>query len=467
VSETNLQVEHGGFADALDSSANLIGGMGLITRFGAGIDIPGRFGDNLILRHFSLRKQSLLMRVTVQDSGSKGKHSGPPDIAQNYLNGLVSLLYRMAADPLVDRRIGGAVVLDRPEQAARVFREPESFPKSYGLLNLLGNSRFNTDGEDWASRRAMTQPSYNAASQERARTRISAHYMSELSKAAPDPGALRAALTTASLRIFLGALGFDGNPKPFVDVLDNLRVVARDLQYGSLRPLPQDEIAELEERSVAARADLRELLQRDDCLEIRGRLRFPDDPRGAVASDEFLLNLLAGVETTAATLCWAIDRIGVNEQAQERVRDEVRTGAGPYLDCFIKETMRYFPPIPYVSRSAGRDMDLDGVGLVKGQPILVSIVGLHHSPAHWREPDAFIASRAEFLDGTYDRSAFAPFLIGPRTCGGARLAQMELEEGLRALLTCFRFRRDTAEVAFDYGLAMRPGALAGVEVSRL
>ena len=181
------------------------------------------------------------------------------------------------------------------------------------------------------------------------------------------------------------------------------------------------------------------------------------------------MHLLAGIDTTIASLFWAIDRIGVNMEAQQRVRVEIRGSSGdtPYLDTFIAETLRYFPPIPFVTRRLARRVELGHHVLDENQLIVISIVGLHHSRAHWHEPEQFKASRPEFIDDTYDRRAFQPFLSGPRVCGGMRLAQIEISEGLKALLTNFEFRRSTPEILFDYSLQFRPLGLEKIEVSRL
>jgi cytochrome P450 family 6 len=105
--------------------------------------------------------------------------------------------------------------------------------------------------------------------------------------------------------------------------------------------------------------------------------------------------------------------------------------------------------------------------LEKGDTILLSVIGLHHDAGYWTEPERFMASRPAFIDGTYNRNSFMPFLAGARMCAGARLAQMEIAEGLKTLLSTFRFQRASSEISFDFSLALRPASLAGVEVSRL
>ncbi|MFY9684467.1 MAG: cytochrome P450, partial [Pseudolabrys sp.] len=186
-----------------------------------------------------------------------------------------------------------------------------------------------------------------------------------------------------------------------------------------------------------------------------------------VAVEELLMNFFAGIETTAAVLSFGIDRLGVDTRVQERLLGEVEADDDcPYLECFINETMRYFPPIPFVVRQATVNAEIGSCDIKVGQLVVLSIVGVHHHPHYWKEPAVFDCSRAEFVQNTYDRRAFLPFISGPRTCGGATLARVELIEGLKALIRRFEIHRNGDQVSFDYGLALRPKSWELVEINR-
>src|SRR5205085_12075965 len=130
------------------------------------------------------------------------------------------------------------------------------------------------------------------------------------------------------------------------------------------------------------------------------------------------------------------------------------------------ETMRFFPAVPFVIREVASDVTLGGIELRANALVLLSIVGVHHHRDYWNEPEVLDTSRPEFLKNTYDRRAFIPFLTGPRMCGGARLAKMELSEGLKAFVRLFSVERRSGEFAFDYGLAMRPDSWESLAMSR-
>jgi len=121
------------------------------------------------------------------------------------------------------------------------------------------------------------------------------------------------------------------------------------------------------------------------------------------------------------------------------------------------------PRISTVSASA---TTLDGVELGPNSLVLLSVIGVHHHRQYWKEPHIIDTARREFLENSYDRRAFIPFLTGQRMCGGARLARLEITEGLRAFLRLFRVAKGTDEFRFDYGLAMRPNSWNQIEIGR-
>ena len=154
--------------------------------------------------------------------------------------------------------------------------------------------------------------------------------------------------------------------------------------------------------------------------------------------------------------------------AQERIHAEILSGEAqtPYTDCMINETMRYFPPIPFLTREVGADTALDGRTLHAGQLVMVSIIGVHQNRAFWSNPRVFDASRKEFMENSFDRRAFIPFLTGPRMCGGARLGRLEVKEAVLAVVRQFAFSRADDIIRFDYALALRPAQGSSVGVSR-
>jgi cytochrome P450 len=190
-------------------------------------------------------------------------------------------------------------------------------------------------------------------------------------------------------------------------------------------------------------------------LQAKGDLR--NDNFSAVG--EFLMNYFGAVETTTATLGFAIDRLGAHPVAQADLAAEIfENRASLRLECFINETLRYFPPIPILTRRLASDAEFEDLKLKKGSVIIISIIGIHQHPEYWTKPNFFDCERVEFLKNTYDRRAFIPFASGTRSCGGARLAKLELVEGLKAFIRRFIVAREGGEIAFDYAMTMRPNS---------
>jgi cytochrome P450 len=172
---------------------------------------------------------------------------------------------------------------------------------------------------------------------------------------------------------------------------------------------------------------------------------------GTDIRDNLLAFIVAGHETTALTLAWALYLCGFDETVQERAREEARAVLGgraagaedvgnlPYIRAVIDETLRLYPPAAFLSRTA-REMDeLAGARVLPGDTVSVPVYAVHRHHRLWKRPDAFDPSR--FAGGTpVGRYAYLPFGDGPRVCIGARFAIQEAVIVLATLLARFRFR---------------------------
>lgn len=352
-----------------------------------------------------------------------------------------------------------ALVVAEPDLFFEIVTSPEVYAKDFALLTRFGRSRFDANGAEWAARRDLTQPHYLRAAGPTRAGRIEEIFAAALADpAAAQPGAIQKSLFGASLVIFFEALGCEVSPAPFLPIVDRIRAVFRQLQFLAWTGGSQAAVAAAEgvagETLAAFHAAC---LVNPHIAALLDRLAAADVAPDFDPVAELAINMFAGVETTTAALSWMIDRLGCNLQVQERVRDEaLGGGVAPYLEAMINETLRFFPPIPFMTRRVTRPATLGGVTLPEGQLLIVSIVGLHQHPRSWSDAGVFQSARREFLDGTYDRRSFAPFLAGPRVCGGMKLARLEMRAALAAFLRRYRVERDGDEVRIDYALAMRP-----------
>lgn len=242
-------------------------------------------------------------------------------------------------------------------------------------------------------------------------------------------------------------------------------------------------------------AGAKETRQEDDVEALQGRdyskvkdaslLRFLVDMKGEDVDnrqlrDDLMTMLIAGHETTAAVLTWAVFMLAQNPdklvKAQAEV-DMVLAQRNPTYECIkklqyirliIAEALRLYPQPPLLIRRAlrpdtlpgGYRGDKDGYPIPQGTDIFISVYNLHRSPYFWDQPDNFEPERfllpkdskgiegwagfdpykgqgALYPNEIISDFAFLPFGGGPRKCVGDQFALMESTVGLAMLLQKF------------------------------
>ena len=396
-------------------------------------------------------------------------YSAQGKVVSDFLNGLVFQLYSRSRGGPGGGPFNASVFADG-SSIHEILSQPARFPKALnmGLIGALGESRFTANGAGWKVRRDITQDAYVRAGSANNASTVSAIYSARLSACDATPEGVHRALMLASSEIFFLSLGCKADVERLLGFFEQARRYVKYLQYYSWNAPSGPDLSTLREEADDLMRDFEEASASNS---ISGLMADFQSRAGGLEGfnplHELLMNFFAGIETTAATLSFAIDRLGVDPRVGERLHAEIETGVETaYLDCFIQETMRYFPAIPFVIRESVAETSVDNVPLAEGEKMILSIVGLHHNPSYWKEPELFDCSRREFLEKSYNRRAFLPFLAGPRMCGGAKLANLELAEGLKAFIRQFTVSGSTDAIGFDYGLALRPKSWAGITFFR-
>jgi cytochrome P450 len=180
--------------------------------------------------------------------------------------------------------------------------------------------------------------------------------------------------------------------------------------------------------------------------------------------DQLATLLLAGHQTTAVTLFWALTLLAQAPAEQERVAAEVATrdfgedaatetlGNLPQTRAVVNETLRLYPAAFTMAREAIAADEAGGIAIPRGALILIAPWVLHRHRRHWRDPDAFDPSR--FLPGAPppERFAYLPFGTGPRVCVGAQFALAEATLVLGALIRDFRVELIGREPVLPVGI---------------
>lgn len=166
--------------------------------------------------------------------------------------------------------------------------------------------------------------------------------------------------------------------------------------------------------------------------------------------DNLLTFIVAGHETTALTLAWALYLCAFDPGVQEEARIEAQSvlqgraatvadiAALPLTRRIVDETLRLYPPAAFLSRTALEADTLCGREVKPGDNILLPVYALHRHHQLWSDPDTFDPTR--FADPrTVPRFHYLPFGDGPRICIGMSFALQEAVIILATLLSRFRF----------------------------
>ena len=170
----------------------------------------------------------------------------------------------------------------------------------------------------------------------------------------------------------------------------------------------------------------------------------------AEVRDQVATMILAGHETTAVLLFWAIYLLALAPDLQDQVAREAQgadltapagcaqDGRLPLIRAVIDETMRLYPPAFVIVRRALQADSVAGAEIAAGDIVMISPWVLHRHRRLWNDPYAFDPGR--FLPGApaIPRYAYLPFGVGPRVCIGAHFALTEAVLALARIVGRFR-----------------------------
>ena len=264
---------------------------------------------------------------------------------------------------------------------------------------------------------------------------------------------------------------FNSDLKILNDVLDNLINLAKDSRN-------EMDIEDLENRNYANVKD-------------PSMLRFLVDMRGADIDnkqlrDDLMTMLVAGHETTAAVLTWALFELVKNPDAMKKIQDEIDSVVGDrqptyediekleYTRLVVAETLRMYPEPPLLIRRCRTEDNLPkGCGreatVIRGMDIFLVLYNIHRDERFWPEPDKFDPERwlrsyknpecpewegynpdlwrgkVLYPNEISADFAYLPFGGGARKCVGDQFAVMEATVTLAMVLRRFNFEFDESK----------------------
>jgi cytochrome P450 family 135 len=188
---------------------------------------------------------------------------------------------------------------------------------------------------------------------------------------------------------------------------------------------------------IAHRRQVEDLGERTDILSLLLQARDEDgEPLSdGELRDELVTLLVAGHETTAAALSWALVELARHPSAQDRLAD----GEEGLAAAAVDETLRLHPPVPLGAlRRLRVPLTIAGFDLPAGSSVAPCSLLVHRRPEVYSEPLAWQVDR--FLGRRPPAGAWIPFGGGVRRCVGASFAQFEARTVLDELVRALEFR---------------------------
>lgn len=387
-----------------------------------------------------------------------------PEIAtrQPIVSGKTGIRWHMLMDPAGLRQI--------------LLEKLDDYPKSDTTKNLLrpavGESMFIAEGAHWRWQRRAAAPAFshrNMMNLAPTMTEAADRCATRIAAAGPRAINMLDEMVTTTFDVisdvtFSGDSGFDRDAvhgaidayiaeAGKISLFDILGFPAwlprpgRMFSGTALRDMKS--VADTAITARAARApdkvpDLLDLLLAGEDPETKRKMNT------AELRDNLLTFIVAGHETTALTLSWALYLCAFDQDIQSQARAEISQVAPdgvvtgehvahlPFVRSIIDEALRLYPPAAVVSRTALKHDTLCDREIKPGDTVMVPIYALHRHHDLWTDPDAFRPDRWAHRKAV-DRYAYLPFGDGPRICIGASFALQEAIIILATLLARFNF----------------------------
>ena len=365
-----------------------------------------------------------------------------------------------------------SVLVNDPEVIREVLIDrPEDFPKSprvtAGLRRLLGNSIFVTNGKTWAAQRRVVEQCFDAPELRRVFPAMVRAAQAAAIRLGDGSEEVEAHTSHAAADVIFRTLfSIPIDDQTARDVYDAFRSYARAQPLVTpaafFRFLPslhrqktriaaarvRDTIGALVEQRAAAIAEGRAP------ADLATRLMTAIDPATgetlseAEALDQVAIFFLAGHETSAAALAWALYLVADDDELQARLAKEwvdfldqpSLSGLSrmPAARDVFRETLRLYPPVPMMVRETRRSEVFRKRDLPRRTQVVLSPWHLHRHEIYWDRPDEFDPGR---WSEKPKRDHYLPFSAGPRVCPGASFAMAEGVVLLSAIVAQHRITR--------------------------
>ena len=399
------------------------------------------------------------------ESGLPGIGSIVP-ITRDALSFFTRIL-RDRGDRVMLRVLGRRVVLlAHPDDIEEVLvRNREAYGRSHELLALrpiFGEGLLSSEGQLWRRQRSLIQPNF----QHDALRKYSYLMLSKIEGlldhwCSGEVRNIHPELMLYTRKVICSCLFGDMLPdeQALGDAVDTVFGELRsEVLYLNLwRKLPLKRSRDWNKAVLLLNhAISNKIRERRDSVtnndDLLGALLTAHDVQGEMQNqqvhDEILTFFLAGHETAALSITWALSLLAAHPDAQERMAEEVAKvtgGAGltpdhatklPWTAAVVKEALRLYPPVWSMGRKTSCDTTLAGQPLREGTDVWICVYQLHRDPRWFDQADRFIPTR--WLDQPPPKPfTYVPFGIGPRVCIGQHFALTEAVLALASIVSRF------------------------------
>ena len=370
-------------------------------------------------------------------------------------------------------------LINQPDLIDTVLKErPKDFPKSdrigEGLRPLLGRAVFVTNGAEWEKQRRIIDPAFEHGRLKESFPSIIKAGQAACERLRAKPGRVEIESFTSHLAadvIFRSLFSIPITHEVAAQVFEEFQTYQRNqplLNIAAFVPLPKwvprFHKASVRDSARKIRALIRDLTQ-ERAREIAAgtapddlatKIMTQKDPEtGQIFTTEDMIDqvaifFLAGHETSASALSWALYLLAASPETQGRVVNEANTLTSdmafsevsklPFTRNVFKETLRLYPPVPMMVRETTKTEHFRNLDQKTGAQMVISPWHLHRHVDIWDRPDEFDPDRFGTEQGLSSlRSGYLPFSSGPRVCPGAGFAMLEGTLLLAQLLRGFQF----------------------------
>jgi cytochrome P450 len=354
----------------------------------------------------------------------------------------------------------------------------------------LGNGLFNADGESWKFQRRTTAPMFSmrhVAAFSPAIAAVAAHNLQHWRDgvtldAADEMMRLTYGIITHTMFSDDVKVDYAAMARHFVTYLDTLGRVDLLTTLGVPHWAPTPKRLRAGAAMRFFRKELGALIARRGAEIARDPSSAPNDlltlllttrdPEGGAlfgpdeVYDNVMTFIFAGHETTANALAWTLYLLSQFPDVDARVAQEIATAGGDtskliYTRMVLEETLRLYPPAPFISRDSVAADRVGPVEIRAGTSVLISPWIIHRHRALWNDPDYFDPERfAPERRDKIHRFAYIPFGAGPRICIGMGFSMQEALIVLAAILKDWRLSLVPGHpVALLARLTLRPELL--------